>query len=138
MVAEAVPKRGVGLDAPFLEDQILGWREYIRGLYWSYRDKWLKTNYLNHDRALPAFYWHANTDMQCMQQSISQVLEHGYGHHIQRLMVTGLFSLLWGVHPEAIHRWYLGMYVDAVAWVEIPLALSACRDTARARSRRCA
>lgn len=103
--------------------QILGWREYIRGLYWSYRDDWLAYNALNHKRALPGFYWHANTDMQCMHHSISQVLEHGYGHHIQRLMVTGLFSLLWGVKPDAIHRWYLGMYVDAVAWVEIPNTL---------------
>ncbi|WP_438971267.1 cryptochrome/photolyase family protein [Methylophaga sp.] len=100
--------------------QILGWREYIRGLYWSYRNHWLDYNALDNQRVLPSFYWHADTEMQCMHQSISQVLKHGYGHHIQRLMVTGLFSLLWGIKPDEIHRWYLGMYVDAVAWVEIP------------------
>jgi deoxyribodipyrimidine photolyase-related protein len=103
--------------------QILGWREYVRGLYWSYRDHWLEYNALDVDMPLPSFYWDGKTDMQCLQQSISQVLNHGYGHHIQRLMVTGLFSLLWGVKPEAIHNWYLGMYVDAVAWVEIPNTL---------------
>jgi deoxyribodipyrimidine photolyase-related protein len=100
--------------------QILGWREYVRGLYWSYRDSWLDYNALHADQDLPWFYWDGDTSMTCMQQSLSQVLDSGYGHHIQRLMVTGLFSLLWGVKPQAIHRWYLGMYVDAVAWVEIP------------------
>lgn len=100
--------------------QILGWREYIRGLYWYYRDNWLEYNALDADHDLPAFFWDADTNMQCLHQAISQVLDTGYGHHIQRLMVTGLFALLWGVRPEAIHRWYLGMYVDAVAWVEIP------------------
>lgn len=100
--------------------QILGWREYIRGLYWYYRNDWLNYNALDCDHDLPGFYWDANTDMRCMRESISQVLTFGYGHHIQRLMVTGLFSLLWGVKPDQIHRWYLGMYIDAVAWVEIP------------------
>lgn len=103
--------------------QILGWREYVRGLYWYYRDYWLDYNALDADNDLPSFYWDADTDMVCLQQSISQVLTYGYGHHIQRLMVTGLFSLLWGVKPEQIHHWYLGMYVDAVAWVEIPNTL---------------
>lgn len=103
--------------------QILGWREYVRGLYWSYRDDWLKMNALNARRNLPALYWDAGTDMTCLHQSVKQVLDHGYGHHIQRLMVTGLFALLWGVKPKAIHEWYLAMYVDAVAWVEIPNTL---------------
>lgn len=103
--------------------QILGWREYVRGLYWFYRHHWLDYNALDANMALPDFYWDADTEMQCLHQSISQVLDYGYGHHIQRLMVTGLFALLWGVKPEAIHRWYLGMYVDAVAWVEIPNTL---------------
>lgn len=103
--------------------QILGWREYVRGLYWYYRDYWLDYNVLDADNDLPSFYWDADTDMVCLQQSISQVLTYGYGHHIQRLMVTGLFSLLWGVKPAQIHGWYLGMYVDAVAWVEIPNTL---------------
>ncbi|MTI64169.1 cryptochrome/photolyase family protein [Methylophaga sp.] len=100
--------------------QILGWREYIRGLYWYYRDNWLDYNALDRQRDLPGFYWNAETDMTCMCQSVKQVLTYGYGHHIQRLMVTGLFSLLWGVKPEQIHRWYLGMFIDAVAWVEVP------------------
>ncbi|MDX1572957.1 MAG: cryptochrome/photolyase family protein [Methylophaga sp.] len=103
--------------------QILGWREYVRGLYWAHRDDWLEMNALNARRDLPKLYWDADTQMTCLQQSVSQVLNNGYGHHIQRLMVTGLFSLLWGVKPKAIHEWYLAMYVDAVAWVEIPNTL---------------
>ncbi len=103
--------------------QILGWREYVRGLYWAYRDDWLEMNALNARRDLPKLYWDADTQMTCLQQSVSQVLTYGYGHHIQRLMVTGLFALLWGVKPKAIHEWYLAMYVDAVAWVEIPNTL---------------
>lgn len=103
--------------------QILGWREYMRGLYWAHRDDWLEMNALNARRELPQLYWDADTEMTCLQQSVSHVLFYGYGHHIQRLMVTGLFSLLWGVKPKAIHQWYLAMYVDAVAWVEIPNTL---------------
>ncbi len=103
--------------------QILGWREYVRGLYWYYREYWLDYNALDAQNDLPAFYWDADTEMVCLHQAIAQVLTHGYGHHIQRLMVTGLFSLLWGVKPQQIHDWYLGMYVDAVAWVEIPNTL---------------
>jgi deoxyribodipyrimidine photolyase-related protein len=103
--------------------QILGWREYVRGLYWSYRDDWLQMNALNARRNLPTLYWDAESEMACLHHSVKQVLDHGYGHHIQRLMVTGLFALLWGVKPKAIHEWYLAMYVDAVAWVEIPNTL---------------
>lgn len=103
--------------------QILGWREYVRGLYWAHCDKWLEMNALNARRDLPKLYWDAETKMTCLQQSVSQVLTYGYGHHIQRLMVTGLFALLWGAKPNAIHEWYLAMYVDAVAWVEIPNTL---------------
>lgn len=103
--------------------QILGWREYVRGLYWAHRDDWLEMNALDARRDLPKLYWDADTQMTCLQQSVSQVLTYGYGHHIQRLMVTGLFALLWGAKPKAIHEWYLAMYVDAVAWVEIPNTL---------------
>lgn len=103
--------------------QIAGWREYMRGLYWSYRDNWLEMNALDAQNNLPEFYWTGNTKMNCLQQSISQVLDYGYGHHIQRLMVTGLFSLLYGTRPKQIHEWYLAMYIDAVAWVEIPNTL---------------
>lgn len=100
--------------------QILGWREYVRGLYWSYRDQWLQMNALQANRDLPSFYWNGQTQMHCLSQSLDQVLRYGYGHHIQRLMVTGLFALLYGVKPKQVHEWYLGMYVDAVAWVEVP------------------
>ena len=103
--------------------QIIGWREYVRGLYWSYREQWLEMNALNAERKLPSMYWTGQTKMTCMSQSVQQVLHYGYGHHIQRLMVTGLFALLYGVKPEQIHQWYLAMYVDAVAWVEIPNTL---------------
>lgn len=110
--------------------QILGWREYVRGLYWLHRSEWPHMNFLQAKRPLPKFYWSADTDMHCLQQSIQQVIKHGYGHHIQRLMVTGLFSLLYGVNPSEIERWYLSMFVDAVAWVEQPntLAMSQFAD----------
>lgn len=103
--------------------QILGWREYIRGLYWANRDDWMQMNALDAQRDLPGLYWDADTQMTCLNQSVSQVLTYGYGHHIQRLMVTGLFALLWGVKPRAIHQWYLALYVDAIAWVEVPNTL---------------
>ncbi|WFE69169.1 cryptochrome/photolyase family protein [Thiomicrospira sp. R3] len=103
--------------------QILGWREYVRGLYWSYMPDWLTMNALDAQQDLPAFYWTGQTEMACLKDSIGQVLEHGYGHHIQRLMVTGLFALLWQAKPEQVHEWYLAMYVDAVEWVELPNVL---------------
>ena len=100
--------------------QIIGWREYIHGLYWYYSKIWTSTNSLNAERVLPNFYWTGKTKMRCLNESINQVVEYGYGHHIQRLMVTGLFSLLYGVKPSEIHAWYLSMFVDAIAWVETP------------------
>ncbi|MFK7733741.1 MAG: cryptochrome/photolyase family protein [Pseudomonadales bacterium] len=100
--------------------QIVGWREFIRGVYWLRRNDWLDFNALQAQHTLPEMYWTADTEMNCMRHSLDQVLSSGYGHHIQRLMVTGLFSILWGVKPQEIHEWYLAMYVDAVAWVEIP------------------
>lgn len=103
--------------------QILGWREYVRGLYWTHRHDWQHMNALQADRALPDFYWHGQTDYVCLREALRPVLQQGYGHHIQRLMITGLFSLLKGVEPQAVHRWYLAMYADAVAWVEVPNTL---------------
>lgn len=103
--------------------QILGWREYVRGLYWSFMPDWLQMNALDAQNNLPDFYWTGAVDMNCLAQSLGQVLEHGYGHHIQRLMVTGLFALLWQTQPSQVHSWYLAMYVDAVEWVELPNVL---------------
>lgn len=103
--------------------QILGWREYVRGLYWSQKDQWEQMNALNAQRPLPRFYWDGNTRMACLHDAIHQVLAYGYGHHIQRLMVTGLYALLNETQPQAVHDWYQGMYVDAVAWVETPNTL---------------
>ena len=103
--------------------QILGWREYVRGLYWSYMPEWAGWNALDAQQDLPDFYWTGDTDMACLKDSIGQVLTHGYGHHIQRLMVTGLFALLWQAKPEQVHHWYLAMYVDAVEWAELPNVL---------------
>ncbi len=103
--------------------QILGWREYVRGLYWSLMPEWQTMNALDAQQHLPDFYWTGDVDMNCLAQSIKQVLEHGYGHHIQRLMVTGLFAQLWQTQPSQIHAWYLAMYVDAVEWVELPNVL---------------
>ena len=100
--------------------QIIGWREYIHGLYWFYSDVWMNSNALKAKRALPNFYWTGKTKMTCINESVNQVIEYGYSHHIQRLMVTGLFSLLYGVKPSEIHTWYLSMFVDAVAWTEVP------------------
>jgi deoxyribodipyrimidine photolyase-related protein len=103
--------------------QVLGWREYVHGIYWREMPAYLEHNALAADHPLPALYWHGETDAACLRAAIGQVLEHGYGHHIQRLMVTGLFALLLGVHPQALHRWYLAMFVDAVEWVEAPNTL---------------
>ncbi|MEM9354128.1 MAG: cryptochrome/photolyase family protein [Planctomycetota bacterium] len=103
--------------------QILGWREYVRGIYWLHMPEYLERNTLGANRPLPEFYWTGDTEMNCLRQAIGQTLEHGYAHHIQRLMVTGLFALLVGVDPRAVHEWYLAVYVDAVEWVELPNTL---------------
>jgi deoxyribodipyrimidine photolyase-related protein len=100
--------------------QILGWREFIRGVYWLDMPGLLEANHFGHDRALPAWYWTGDTAMTCMREAIGQTLKHGYAHHIQRLMVTGNFALLSGISPQAVHEWYLAVYVDAVEWVELP------------------
>jgi deoxyribodipyrimidine photolyase-related protein len=103
--------------------QILGWREYVRGIYWMQMPGYLERNALVAHEPLPKFYWTAETPMACLRASIGQTLEFGYAHHIQRLMVTGLYSLLLGVEPRRIHEWYLAVYVDAVEWVELPNTL---------------
>lgn len=103
--------------------QILGWREYIRGLYWLKMPEYKKMNYLNATHALPDFYWHGNTDMRCLSQVIKQSLETATSHHIQRLMITGNFAMLVGVAPDEICEWYLAIYADAFEWVELPNTL---------------
>lgn len=103
--------------------QILGWREYVRGIYWTQMPAYLAHNALDAQAALPAFFWSGDTDMTCLRDALTQTLRHGYAHHIQRLMVTGLYTLLLGVQPQAVHAWYLAVYVDAVEWVELPNTL---------------
>ncbi|MCB1588179.1 MAG: cryptochrome/photolyase family protein, partial [Xanthomonadales bacterium] len=103
--------------------QIAGWREYVRAVYWLQMPDYLERNALAADRQLPACYWDGRTDYRCLQQAIGQTLQHGYAHHIQRLMVTGLFAMLLGVRPQHVHQWYLAVYVDAVEWVELPNTL---------------
>jgi deoxyribodipyrimidine photolyase-related protein len=103
--------------------QVLGWREYVRGIYWTQMPEYVERNEMQATAQLPAFYWTGKTDMACLRDAIHQTLEHGYAHHIQRLMVTGLYALLLGVAPKEVHEWYLSVYVDAVEWVELPNTL---------------
>jgi deoxyribodipyrimidine photolyase-related protein len=103
--------------------QILGWREYVRGIYWTQMPGYAELDALGADQELPAWYWNGNTDMACLRDALAQTLQHGYAHHIQRLMVTGLFALLLGARPQQVHAWYLSVYVDAVEWVELPNTL---------------
>jgi deoxyribodipyrimidine photolyase-related protein len=103
--------------------QILGWREYVRGIYWRFMPEYVGMNSLGCEQPLPKFYWTGETEMNCLRDAIGQTLKHGYAHHIQRLMVTGLFSLLLGVRPREVHEWYLAVYVDAIEWVELPNTL---------------
>jgi deoxyribodipyrimidine photolyase-related protein len=100
--------------------QILGWREYMRGVYWALMPGLARMNFLGHDLPLPDFYWTAETRMGCLQAAVGQSLAQAYAHHIQRLMVTGNFALLAGVAPDEVDAWYLGIYIDAVQWVEMP------------------
>ncbi|MFN9573287.1 MAG: cryptochrome/photolyase family protein [Betaproteobacteria bacterium] len=100
--------------------QVRGWREFIRGVYWHFMPKMGQANHYRHRRALPAWYWTGATRMNCMRECIGQTLQHGYAHHIQRLMVTGQFALLAQIEPQRVAEWYLAVYIDAVEWVELP------------------
>ena len=100
--------------------QILGWREYIRGIYWHTMPKYSKTNYFDAKNKLPKFYWTGNTDMNCMKNCIEQTIKESFAHHIQRLMITGNFALIAGIKPEEVCEWYLSVYADAYEWVELP------------------
>lgn len=103
--------------------QILGWREFIRGIYWLHMPDYAEFNSLNAKRNLPDFYWTAETKMNCLRHAITQTKEIAHSHHIQRLMITGNFALLIGVAPKAICDWYLAVYIDAFDWVELPNTL---------------
>lgn len=100
--------------------QILGWREYVRGIYWARMPGYATLNALGADRPLPSWYWTGQTRMACLKAAIGQSLSMGHAHHIQRLMVTGNFALLTGCDPDDVDRWYLGIYIDAFEWVELP------------------
>ena len=103
--------------------QIIGWREYVRGIYWLKMPAYVEENFFGNTRALPDFYWTGQTDMACMRAAITQTKEEAYAHHIQRLMVTGNFALLAGIDPKTVHEWYLAVYADAYEWVELPNTL---------------
>ena len=100
--------------------QILGWREYVRGLYWARMPDYAVSNALEASRDLPWFYWSGETDMNCLAQCIADTRANAYAHHIQRLMVTGNFALLAGLAPAQVEEWYLVVYADAYEWVELP------------------
>jgi len=99
--------------------QIIGWREYMRGIYWSKMPEFASMNFFNNQEKLPVWFWTGKTKMNCMKDAINQSLQFAYAHHIQRLMITGNFALLAGIHPDEIDAWYLGIYIDAFEWVEI-------------------
>jgi deoxyribodipyrimidine photolyase-related protein len=103
--------------------QVLGWREYVRGIYWTQMPEYRERNALDARQDLPAWYWTGATDMACLRDALAQTLTHGYANHIQRLMVTGLYALMLGAQPQQVHAWYLAVYVDAVEWVELPNTL---------------
>lgn len=100
--------------------QIIGWREYVRGIYWLKMPAYAETNALGAHHPLPDFYWTGETGMRCMAEAIGQTKQHAYAHHIQRLMVTGNFALIAGIDPQAVNEWYLLVYADAYEWVELP------------------
>ena len=99
--------------------QIIGWREYMRGVYWDQMPGFETVNSLGHDLSLPKWYWTGKTKMNCLSHAVNQSLDLAYAHHIQRLMITGNFALILGAHPDDVDAWYLGVYIDAIQWVEI-------------------
>jgi deoxyribodipyrimidine photolyase-related protein len=99
--------------------QILGWREYMRGIYWAEMPNFSTKNYLQHTNPLPEWFWDGKVKMNCLKHSINNSLDEAYAHHIQRLMVIGNFTLLAGIHPTEVDKWYLGVYADAIEWVQI-------------------
>ena len=110
-------------DAEGFIRQILGWREYVRGIYWLHMPRYRELNTFDARRPLPDWFWTGDTDMRCLSRALQQTLDHGYAHHIQRLMVIGNFALLAGLDVRAVCDWYLAVYVDAYEWVELPNTL---------------
>jgi deoxyribodipyrimidine photolyase-related protein len=100
--------------------QILGWREYVRGIYWAEMPSYESRNFLNARRNLPDFYWTGNTELNCIAQCISETKKNAYAHHIQRLMILGNFALIAGLDPVQVNEWFLIVYADAYEWVELP------------------
>ena len=100
--------------------QIIGWREYIRGIYWHRMPDYKNENFFEADRKLPEFFWQANSKMNCINQCVKETKQNAYAHHIQRLMVLGNFALLAGIDPDKVNEWYLIVYADAYEWVELP------------------
>ncbi|NNC45828.1 MAG: cryptochrome/photolyase family protein, partial [Winogradskyella sp.] len=100
--------------------QILGWREYMRGMYWALMPDYKSENYLENSNTLPEFFWTGNTKMNCLKHAITNSLDNAYAHHIQRLMITGNYALLTQIDPNEVDAWYLGIYIDAIEWVQLP------------------
>lgn len=100
--------------------QIIGWREFVRGIYWHAGPEYSERNHFGHRRPLPAFYWTGDTEMACISNVVAQTKAEAYAHHIQRLMITGNFAVLAGINPTEVHEWYLSVYADAFEWVELP------------------
>ena len=100
--------------------QIIGWREYVRGIYWLHMPSYKEKNFFAAERALPSLYWTAQTKMNCLRQCVLETKENAYAHHIQRLMVLGNFALLAGIEPKQVNEWFLVVYADAYEWVELP------------------
>jgi len=103
--------------------QIIGWREFIRGIYWSNMPHYKELNFFNNTNKLPSFFWDGDTKMHCIADVVSTTKKNAYAHHIQRLMVTGNFAMLSGISPNDICDWYLSVYIDAYEWVELPNTL---------------
>ena len=100
--------------------QIIGWREYVRGIYWAKMPDYVTKNFFGNTRKLPQWFWTGDTKMRCQREAVQHSLDHAYAHHIQRLMVTGNFTSLAGIAPDDVDAWYLGIYIDALEWVELP------------------
>jgi deoxyribodipyrimidine photolyase-related protein len=103
--------------------QIIGWREFVHGIYWRLMPDYAECNVLGADLPMPRFFWTGETDMRCLHEAIRHTIDHAYAHHIERLMVLGQFCLLLGVRPYDVHRWHLSMFVDAIDWVSLPNTL---------------